>query len=74
MICIISGNYEEARIWARSQLLANDEWFYPSDETDLLSRQAFHVVVVGTAGQNVSPGYFEKIYALAQIRGRMNRT
>jgi fructose-1-phosphate kinase PfkB-like protein len=74
MICILAGNYEEARIWARSQLLANNEWFYPQDESDLIVRTNFHVVVVGTAGQNVPSNYFEKIYRIAQQRGRIGRS
>jgi len=73
MICIIAGNYDEARTWAYGQHLSYDEWFYPADLDELNSRENFHVVVVGTAGYNVSPGYFEKVYTLAHTRGRMNR-
>lgn len=74
MICIIAGNYDEAKIWARGQLLARNEWFYPIDIHDLQQRENFHVLVVGTAGQNVPPHYFEKVLAIAQTRGRINRT
>jgi len=73
MICIIAGNYLEAERYANAQLLDDNEWFYPSDETDLLSRQAFHVLVVGTAGQNVPSSYFERILRIAKQRGKMNR-
>lgn len=73
MICIIAGNYDEARTWAYGQHLAYDEWFYPADLDELKQRCNFHVVVVGTAGQNVSPGYFEKVFNLAQSRGRVDR-
>jgi hypothetical protein len=73
MICILAGNYKEAVTWARGQLLANNEWFYPNDVDDLYCRENFHVVVVGTAGDNVPASYFERIYALAQQRGRLNR-
>lgn len=73
MICIIAGNYHEAETWAHSQFLAKSEWFYPTDEHDLLSRTNFHVFVIGTAGQNVPSNYFERIYALAQSRGRIGR-
>jgi hypothetical protein len=71
MICIISGNYKEAAMWARGQELHNDEWFYPLDEDDLKRRKDFHVVVIGTAGDNVPAGYFERVYQLAKSRGRM---
>ncbi len=73
MICIIAGNYEEARIFARAQLLANNEWFYPTGMNDLMQRRNFHVLVIGTAGQNVPPYYFEKVLAVAQTRGRIDR-
>jgi len=73
MICIIAGNYREAEVWARSQSMDKSEWFYPSDFSDLNGRQNFHVFVIGTAGENVPPGYFERLYNLAQTRGRINR-
>ncbi len=73
MICIIAGDELEAETWARSQMLAKNEYFYPTDETDLLRRSNFHVVVVGTAGQNVPSSYFNRIFSLAQQRGRLNR-
>jgi fructose-1-phosphate kinase PfkB-like protein len=71
MIAIIAGNYHEAETWARGQMLEDDEWFSIENEEDLLSRKGFHVIVVGTAGQNVPPSYFNKIFNLAQRRGRM---
>lgn len=71
MICIISGNKLEAERFASGQLLEDDEWFYPMSEMDIMFRKDFHVLVVGTAGQNISPGYFEKILKLAKLRGRM---
>ena len=73
MICIIAGNYEEAFRWARSQMLARNEWFYPLNVADLKSRDNFHVIVVGTAGFNIPADYFNAIYTLAQQRGRINR-
>ncbi len=73
MICIIAGNYDEAWIWARGQLLARNEWFYPESIKDLMERENFHVLVVGSAGQNVPIAYFERAYAVAQTRGRINR-
>lgn len=73
MICLIAGNYREAEMWARGQLLSRDEWFYPYTADDLKSRVNFHVLVVGTAGLNVPPSYFERILSLAKSRGRINR-
>ena len=74
MICIIAGNHKEAETWARGQFLEPSEWFYPSDEHELKRRTNFHVVVVGSAGMNVPPSYFEKIFNLAQRQGRLGRT
>lgn len=73
MICIIAGNYDEAKRFAHGQMLANSEWFYPDDIGDLRRRKNFHVLVIGTAGQNVPPAYFERVLAIAQIRGRIDR-
>jgi hypothetical protein len=73
MICIIAGNYHEAERWAKGQNLARNEWFYPSDETELYTKYNFHVILVGTAGQNVPASYFDRLYALAQTQGRKNR-
>lgn len=73
MICIIAGNYKEAVQWARGQSLDDSEWFYPYDIEDLYCRENFHVLVLGTAGENVPPSYFERIYSTAKMRGRMNR-
>lgn len=71
MICILAGNYNEARRYASGQQWEDDEWFYPTDEFDLSSRKNFHVIVIGTAGQNVPISYFDKIFELAKNRGRM---
>jgi hypothetical protein len=71
MICVLAGNYKEARYWASGQNLEDDEWFYPADENDLSRRKDFHVVVIGSAGDNVPAAFFEKIYQLAKSRGRM---
>ena len=73
MICLIAADYFEAETWAHSQFLAKSEWFYPFDEDDLRRRTNFHVLVVGTAGHNVPHSYFDRIYSLAQQRGRIGR-
>lgn len=72
-ICLIAGNKEEAYRFARSQYLEKDQWFFPDSVNDLLFQSNFHVIVVGTAGQNFPPSIFEKIYNLALERGRIGR-
>jgi hypothetical protein len=73
MICIISGNYDEAKTWASGQNLDDKEWFYPVDEHDLQSQSNFHVIVVGTAGHNIPLSWFNRFYDLAQKRGAHGR-
>lgn len=72
-LCIIAGNYDEAKTWTRGQQLEDEDWFYPIDEDDLKRRSNFHVLVIGTAGHNVPASYFERIYTLACERGRLGR-
>jgi hypothetical protein len=71
MICILSGNYLEAERFARSQEWDDNEWFYPFSPEELLTKRNFHVLVIGTAGQNVPPSYFEKIWTVAKHQGRL---
>lgn len=71
MICLLSGNFLEAKRYADANLLSEDEWFYPIDENDLSKRSDFHVLIVGTAGLNVPSSYFERILRLAKERGRI---
>lgn len=75
MICLIANSYGEAKTWARGQFLAADEWFHLTDIDDLNKRTNFHVLVVGniTHNNNIPGYYFERLYALAQQRGRINR-
>lgn len=73
MICLIAGNALEAEQWASGQNLHPNEWFYPRDEEDLKQRCNFHVIVVGTAGQNTPLSFFNRIYNLALTRGRIGR-
>lgn len=54
-------------------MLEDDEWFYPRDEDDLRNRSNFHTLVIGTAGQNTSASYFERIFNLAKMRGSIGR-
>ena len=73
MICIIAGNYLEARTWAKGQMLDDKDWFFPADEDELKKRSNFHVIVIGTAGQNTPASYFDRIYSLARQRGKVDR-
>lgn len=73
MIMILAGNYLEARRWASAQLLEDDEWICPVDESEIMKYTNFHVVVVGSAGLNTPPSYFNRVLNLAQTRGRINR-
>lgn len=72
-ICILAGNKDEAVKWASGQNLNDDQWFYPKDTNDLLFKSNFHTLVIGTAGMNISSSYFDKVYNLAQQRGRIGR-
>lgn len=73
-ICLIAGNEHEAYQWARNQGLERNQWFYPRNVNDLLFNRNFHVLVIGTAGQNVPSSFFEKIYQTALERGKIGRT
>jgi len=73
MICLLAGNYHEAKRYASSQDFEDDEWFYPENPSELYQRSNFHVLVVGTAGQNVPASYFERVWSLAKMRGRIGR-
>jgi hypothetical protein len=73
MICIIAGNFDEALTFAIGQNIPKGDWFYPEDEKDLLDKENFHVLVVGSAGHNVPSSWFDKFYSLAQERGRRGR-
>ena len=72
-ICIIAGNELEAYQYARSQNLERDQYFYPHSPNELLFKQNFHVIVVGTAGMNTPSSYFNEIYNLALKRGKIGR-
>lgn len=72
-ICLIAGNEQEALAFARLQNIPRESWFYPKGEKDLLFRSNFYVLVVGTAGMNIPPSIFEKIYQLALERGKVGR-
>jgi hypothetical protein len=72
VIFILAGTYDSARKWAKAQQLTDDEWFSSLDIADLYGRQDFHVIVLENAGE-LPPILFEKLFNLAQARGRQNR-
>lgn len=72
MIYILSGNYDQAKKWASSQHLSNDEWFCSLDLDELRQTSNFHVIVLESASE-LSTLFFEKLFNLAQQRGRINR-
>ena len=72
IICILANNKLEAKRWADGQLLEDDEWFYPTNELDLLTRKDFHVIIVGSIGTDTTyNSFFEHALSLAKQRGRM---
>lgn len=72
MICIISPSYNKAEKWASSQGLASSEWFYYSDDSDVMRRQNFHTIVIGEFEEHKAY-WFEKAWRLAKMRGAINR-
>lgn len=72
-ICILAGNLDEAEKWASGQNLERNQWFFPLTTQELRFKTNFHVIVVGTAGQNIPAYLFERIYSLAMTQGRIGR-
>jgi len=72
MIFILAGSYNHARKWAAAQMLSDDEWFYTLDLDELKSTSNFHVVIHESASE-LSPIFFEKIFSMAHLRGRIGR-
>lgn len=72
MLCLIAGSYRKAMLWADSQHLSSDEWFYLSDVDDLIQKANFHVIVLDSAS-DLHPSHFERIFMLAKQRGRIGR-
>lgn len=72
MICIIASNFQSALIFAKSQLLEPDEWFYPDDIRNLQKETNFHVLISPSA-HTLQPQFFEKLFRIAKERGRIGR-
>ncbi len=62
----------EAKKWASSQNLNDDQYFYPLNYNDLLFHSNFHVIVIGVSDLEGSFD-FEKCYNLALSRGKIGR-
>lgn len=71
-ICIFAKSETEAKRWASSQNLNNNQFFYPHDINDLLFKSNFHVIVIGISELEGSFS-FEKTYNLALERGKIGR-
>lgn len=72
MIFVIAGNYNLAKKWAVAQGLTDDEWFCTMDLEELRRESNFHVIILESAAE-LTPSFFEKLYTLAQMRGRIGR-
>ena len=72
MICIISTSLQRAKNWADNQGLERDEWFAPQNSDDLMDKKNFHVIVIDIFPE-YRLGWFERIYHLAKIRGKLDR-
>jgi hypothetical protein len=73
LIFVLAGNYNSAKKWAIAQMLADDEWFCTMDLDELKRASNFHVIILESASELPST-FFERLYTLAQSRGRINRT
>jgi len=72
MIFVIAGSYGQAKKWAIAQSLTDKEWFCTLDLEELKNTSNFHVIILESAAE-LPPPFFEKLYTLAQMRGRINR-
>jgi hypothetical protein len=71
MIYVLASTYKAAKMWASAQHLKPDEWFSTLDESELYGRENFHTIVLENASDLPSM-LFERLFNLAQMRGRMN--
>ena len=71
MICLIAGNSQHAKKWARSQNLREDEWFYPDSIFDLLKRKSFHTIMVPEGIDLLTNDQLNRLLTLAWERGRI---
>jgi hypothetical protein len=72
MIYILAGSYSQAKKWAAAQLMADEEWFCTLDLDELKQAYNFHVIIHESASE-LPPPFFEKVFSLAHMRGRINR-
>jgi len=72
MIFVIAGSYNSAKKWAEAQHLIDNEWVCTLDLDEIKRMSNFHVIILESASE-LPPTFFEKLYTLAQFRGRMGR-
>ena len=72
MIFIIAGSHKQAKQFAKTQMLRDDEWVSTLDLDELRQLSNFHVIVANSA-QELEPSFFEKLFNLALQRGRIGR-
>jgi hypothetical protein len=72
-LCLIAGNYEEALMFAKTQNIPRECWFYPKSINELVFASNFYPIVIGTAGQNIPSFTFEHLYSVALERGKIGR-
>lgn len=70
MICLLCPSFDAAEKYARSHMLASNEYFWANSIEHIKGREAFHILIVG---QFEHVGYFERLLAEAQICGMRNR-
>jgi hypothetical protein len=52
--------------------MADEEWFCTLDLDELKQAYNFHVIIHESASE-LPPPFFEKVFSLAHMRGRINR-
>lgn len=74
MICLIASSYENAKKFAASQHLEDNEWFWPNSTTNLLFKSNFHVITVIFGIEHMPNSKLNELFTTAQKRGRIGRT
>lgn len=74
MICLIAASYKNARRWAISQHLEDNEWFYPKSPFDLYSKNNFHTIVVPDGLEEMPNRQLNDLLTVAWKRGKIGRT
>lgn len=70
MICLIAGTPTDAKKWARSQNLRDDEWFHPNTIFDIYKKKNFHTIVVNEGIEHLTNDQLNRILTAAWECGR----